>query len=79
MYLDQDSRTMITRTANQETFAISKTLSLRAEVLLLSIITIFGVIGLCCCLGLSDVSEGLSADIQHTDNTEIAHDRQIET
>jgi len=70
---------MITRTSNQETFSVSRALSLRAEVLLLSIITIFGVIGLCCCLGLSDVSEGLSAEIPQTDSVELAHDRQIET
>ena len=70
---------MITRTFTQETSVVSKALSLRAEVLLLSIITIFGIIGLCCCIGLCDISDGLSAEIQKSDIIEITHDRQTET
>ena len=58
---------------------ISSSLSLRAEVVLLSIITIFGVIGLCYSIGLYQVSDGLSADLQDADRVEIYHDRQAKT
>lgn len=70
---------MITRTLAQETSVISSSLSLRAEVLLLSIITIFGVIGLCYSIGLYQISDGLSADIQDVDRVELVHDRQAKT
>jgi len=70
---------MITRTFTQETSVISSSISLRAEVLLLSIITIFGVIGLCYSIGLYQISDDISADFQDVDRVELVHDRQAKT
>jgi len=70
---------MITRTISQEQPVLPAAMNLRAEVLLLSIITIFGIIGLCYSIGLYQVTDGLSADIPDADRTELIHDREIKT
>jgi len=71
---------MITRTSIQADFGRRSSISLRAEILLLSIITIFGIIGLSFCIGLYGDCDDYSALLQKDTKTEtLIYDRQIET
>lgn len=71
---------MMTRTQLTADLGPKSPFSLRAEVLLLLIITIFGIIGLSFCIGLCGESEDYSAGVQNINDTElIKYDRQSET
>ncbi len=71
---------MITRTALQGNNAPKSAIGLRAEIMILSIITIFGIIGLSFCIGLHGPCDDYSAELNNTQSTQILiYDQQTET
>ncbi len=71
---------MITRTTLQAELGHKSSFGLKAEVLLLLIITIFGIIGLTFCIGLTESSDAISAHLDHSEDIHlVTYDRQTET
>ena len=71
---------MISKTSLRTDYGSKSSIGLKAEVLLLLIITIFGIIGLTCCIGLSGNGELVSANLDHAQEKQtIIYDQQTET
>ena len=71
---------MITRTQIPAEIGSKSSIDPKAEILLLLIITIFGIIGLSFCMGLQGGDDAVSATLHQKDLTEyIAYDQQTET
>lgn len=71
---------MITKTSLRTDYGSKSSIGLKAEVYLLLIITIFGIIGLTCCIGLSGGGDLISANLEHTQEQQtIIYDQQTET
>lgn len=71
---------MITRTTLQGVNAPQSAIGLRAEIMILSIITIFGIIGLSFCIGLNGPCDDCSAEYKTAQSTQtVVYDQQSET
>ena len=62
---------MVTRTSIPADYSSNTPFSLRAEVMILLIITIFGLIGLSFCIGLYGHAEDLSSNFSNTDDIQL--------
>lgn len=71
---------MITRTTLQGSDAPQSAIGLRAEIMILSIITIFGIIGLSFCIGLNGPCNDSTAELKTEQSAHtVFYDQQSET
>lgn len=72
---------MVTRTSVPADYSSNSPFSLRAEVMLLLIITIFGLIGLSFCIGLYGHAEDISSNFSSSEKIQLVdkYAQQTET